>query len=303
MMCLRPSPLDALMSSPKPAVGAAGQIPLKASLDHLCLGSPVPEELARFYVRALDLTLTSAAGGWWGETGQRRLHFVAGAKNSLGYAAYRVASAESLDALRRRLFDAGATILPSPSPRFPRGLCVQDPDGNHLVFDFAPETETETEAGPGQARSARLQHFVVASRNAPRISNFFQHVLGFQLSDVVVDEQGAVRTSFLRCSEEHHSFAVFQAPEDRLDHHCYEASDWNAIRDWGDSMAGERIPIVWGPGRHGPGNNLFLFIHDSDGNWVEISAELEHVATDRPAGVWPHEERTLNTWGRGFLRS
>jgi catechol 2,3-dioxygenase-like lactoylglutathione lyase family enzyme len=301
MMCLRPSPLDALMSSPKPAVGAAGQSPLQASLDHLCLGSPAPEELARFYARALGLSLTSTDGGWWGEGPQRRLHFVVGAKKSLGYAAYRVASAESLDALRQRLFEAGATILPSPSPRFPRGLCVRDPDGNHLVFDFAPETEAVS--GPGQVRSAHLQHFVVASRNAPQISSFFQHVLGFQLSDNVVDEHGAVRTSFLRCSEEHHSFAVFQAPENRLDHHCYEANDWNAIRDWGDSMAGERIPIVWGPGRHGPGNNLFLFIHDSDGNWVEISAELEHVATDRPAGVWPHEERTLNTWGRGFLRS
>jgi catechol 2,3-dioxygenase-like lactoylglutathione lyase family enzyme len=106
------------MSSPKSAVGAAGQTLLHAGLDHLCLGSPAPEELARFYERALGLSLTSSDGGWWGEGTQRRLHFVAGAKNSLGYAAYRVASAESLDALRRRLFEAGATILPSPSPRY-----------------------------------------------------------------------------------------------------------------------------------------------------------------------------------------
>jgi len=35
--------------------------------------------------------------------------------------------------------------------------------------------------------------------------------------------------------------------------------------------------VKWGPGRHGPGNNLFVFIHDLDGNWVEVSAELEHV--------------------------
>jgi len=289
------------MNSPKSAVGEIGQVSLEASLDHICLGSPAPEQLARFYARALGLSLTSAPCGWWGEGGQRRLHFVAGAAKSLGYAAYRVASVEVLDALRRRLVEADVATLPSPSPRFPHGLCVRDPDGNHLVFDVAPQTETAS--SDGHALSARLQHIVVASRNASRISGFFQNVLGFQLSDNVIDEQGAVRTSFLRCSGEHHSFAVFQAPEDRLDHHCYEANDWNAIRDWSDHMASERIQIVWGPGRHGPGNNLFLFVNDSDGNWVEISAELERVAADRPAGVWPHEERTLNIWGRGLLRS
>jgi hypothetical protein len=68
-------------------------------------------------------------------------------------------------------------------------------------------------------------------------------------------------------------------------------------------MAGERIPLKWGPGRHGPGNNLFFFIHDTDGNWVEISAELEVVKPDRAVGAWPHEERTLNRWGIGLLRS
>ena len=61
--------------------------------------------------------------------------------------------------------------------------------------------------------------------------------------------------------------------------------------------------MKWGPGRHGPGNNLFLFVHDPDGNWVELSAELEVVAPDRPTGTWPHEERTLNSWGSAPLRS
>jgi catechol-2,3-dioxygenase len=75
------------------------------------------------------------------------------------------------------------------------------------------------------------------------------------------------------------------------------------IRDWADHFAQARIPIRWGPGRHGPGNNLFIFIHDPDGNWVELSAELEQVQPDRPVGEWPHEERTLNLWGQGLLRS
>jgi catechol 2,3-dioxygenase-like lactoylglutathione lyase family enzyme len=167
-----------------------------------------------------------------------------------------------------------------------------------MVFGVAHPQESACEGLP-----ARLQHIVVASADAARLAEFYQRVLGFVLSDNVVDAEGGVRTSFLRCSSEHHNFAVFQADENRLDHHCYEAGDWSLIRDWGDHMASQHIPIKWGPGRHGPGNNLFLFIHDVDGNWVELSAELEVVTPDRPAGVWPHEERTLNSWGQGFLRS
>jgi catechol 2,3-dioxygenase len=46
-----------------------------------------------------------------------------------------------------------------------------------------------------------------------------------------------------------------------------------------------------------------MFIHDADGNWVEISAEIEQVTAIRLARVWRHEEYTLNSWGQGFLRS
>ena len=59
---------------------------------------------------------------------------------------------------------------------------------------------------------------------------------------------------------------------------------------------------MWGPGRHGPGNNLFVFIEDPDGNWIEISAELE-IIQDRLIKDWPQEEKTLNLWGKAILRS
>ena len=87
-----------------------------------------------------------------------------------------------------------------------------------------------------------------------------------------------------------------------MDHHSYEAGEWNAIRDWCDHFASMNIELMWGPGRHGPGNNLFVFVEDPDGNWIEISAELE-VIHDRPSNDWPQEERTLNLWGKAILRS
>ncbi|MBT6087541.1 MAG: bleomycin resistance protein, partial [Rhodospirillaceae bacterium] len=101
---------------------------------------------------------------------------------------------------------------------------------------------------------------------------------------------------------EHHSFAVFSASEVRCDHHAYEVDDWNAVRDWADHMASLNIKLWWGPGRHGPGNNLFFMIKDLHGHQVEISAELEVMPREMAPRVWPLEERSLNLWGPGWIR-
>ena len=216
---------------------------------------------------------------------------------------FAVSELRDLTALSERLTVAGAAFRYADKPGLlPGAICVSDPDGNNFVFGIVDDDETVPVNG-ATLPAARLQHVVFASRNIERMLDFLVDVIGFVVSDQVFDDQAVLRTAFVRCSPEHHSLAMFSAAEDRLDHHCYEAGEWGFIRDWGDHFASHQIPVKWGPGRHGPGNNLFLFIHDEDGNWVEISAELEHVDFAKPAGSWPHEQRTLNSWGTAPLRS
>ena len=133
--------------------------------------------------------------------------------------------------------------------------------------------------------------------------DFYADKLGFTVSDRVRDAGGVLRACFMRSDLEHHSLAIFRAPEARLDHHSYETGNWGDIRDWADHLARKDIPIVWGVGRHGPGDDLFFMVRDPDENLVEISAEIEQCAAERPAGLWPHAERTLNVWGNAILRS
>jgi hypothetical protein len=75
------------------------------------------------------------------------------------------------------------------------------------------------------------------------------------------------------------------------------------IRDWADRMGSLRIPLWWGPGRHGVGNNLFFMIEDPDGHKVEFSAEIERMPREMAWRTWPHEQRTLNLWGSAWMRS
>jgi catechol 2,3-dioxygenase len=96
---------------------------------------------------------------------------------------------------------------------------------------------------------------------------------------------------------------VFRAPAAGPDHHAYELPDWNAIRDWADRCGALEIPLWWGPGRHGVGNNLFFMIEDPEGYKVEFSAELERMTATQEFRTWPHGPRALNLWGNAWMRS
>jgi catechol 2,3-dioxygenase-like lactoylglutathione lyase family enzyme len=270
---------------------------LGARLYYIELGSPDPLALARFYERAFSAAVSPVGTSYVCRGPDRVLIASPGQPKTLISAGYALKDKAALDALQARLIAKNIEAERTSSLEFADALALRDPSGNRILFGVPKSTTPHVEG-----LSGRIQHVVVASRNAQAMVDFYT-AIGLIESDRVLDDQGALRTVFLRTDHEHHSFAVFQASEDRFDHHCYEASDWNAIRDWGDHFASFRIPVKWGPGRHGPGNNLFLFVHDPDGNWVEISAEIEVTTPDRPTGQWPHEEYTLNSWGSAPLRS
>ena len=277
---------------------------LRASLFEIVLQSADLDGMTDFYARGFGYGFATDAEGCLGTALDRRLRLVPGTPGMVGAVCFAIADEAALMALAGRLENARTPHHFRTWPGM-RGQAIEfaDPDGNRFIFGVVGSADGTVEWTGVSALPARLQHVVFASRNAGDLIDFHERVVGFTLSDRVVDEQGGLRTAFLRCSHEHHSLAVFFAPEDRLDHHCFEAGDWSLIRDWADHFASQRVPLQWGPGRHGPGNNLFMFVHDPEGNWLELSAELEQIGPGRVVGEWQHEERTLNSWGMAHLRS
>ncbi len=267
-------------------------------LHQIRLSSPQPFHLARFYADNLGLNISQDGGGWLCEGAGRSIEIFPGAAKRLQAAVWAVDDGSVDEVLRRLSRHATAVNDRSAGTLESGAVGLRDPAGNVMIFGRPRATST-----PVKDESPRLQHVVFACRDVEPAVAFYTDVIGFTVSDRVRDREGELRSCFLRSDHEHHSLAIFKAPEDRLDHYSFETRDWNNIKDMADSFAARRIRIQWGPGRHGPGNNLFIFVHDPDGNWVELSAELEVVAPDRPEQVWPHEERTLNIWGPAPLRS
>lgn len=270
-----------------------------ARLDHLRRDSTEPERLARFYGELLGDCVEALPGGEWLVQGHRRRLIVgSGANGAVPYFALAMRDAAQLANYAAALEHLGVAREPSPSPLFGDGaFATSDPDGRRVVFGLPVRV-----SGIQSKLPARLQHFVCASERVPEMLAFYRDILGARESDRVLENEDLAAV-FLRSDPEHHSFATFRAPESRPDHHCYETSGWMDIRDWGDRMASLGIPLWWGPGRHGPGNNLFFMIEDPDGHKVEFSAELERMPQEAAFRTWPHEQRTLNLWGSAWMRS
>ena len=273
-----------------------------AYLHHLQLLSEAPARLAEFYGSAMDMRVEPLADESLLCRGPgRRVLFAKGRSKSLGFAAFACRDPQGLEELLERARSEGLEPAASPSPLFDdRAFSVRDPDGNVIVFGLAPQYSEEREAA--SRLHGPLQHLTLATRDPDALEAFYAGRLGFAVSDRVRNEKGEVNTCWTRSNHEHHTLAFFRSRHPGIDHHSYEAGEWTKIRDWADHFAAHNIKLIWGPGRHGPGNNLFVFIADTDGNWIEVSAELE-VIHDRPTKDWPHEERTLNLWGHAIMRS
>jgi catechol 2,3-dioxygenase len=272
---------------------------LGAILDHVCLRSQAPEQLAGFLELAYGMKRREVADGWQCTGPDRTLLVQAGPPNTVAYFAYAFDSPDRLRRHRESLAAKGIVPRPSPSPHFDESAyAFADPDGNVVAFGVRARSSNDT----GEPLPARLQHLALRTPDVAAMAAFYES-LGFMVSDRVQCDEGILRACFMRTDSEHHALALFRAADARFDHLSCETRDANAVIAWADRMASNRIPIHWGIGRHGPGNDVFFMVKDPDGNLIEISADLEVCEAARPAGMWRHEQRTLNLWGNAIMRS
>ena len=233
-----------------------------AHLHHVAFESADPEHLARFYAEAMDMRLERIDGDEWRCEGPAR-RFIA-----------------RRGAARQLAF---------------AGLACRDADGLAALRARAEAEGLAIEPSPSPY--FRDGAFGVRDPDGNLVCFGLARPQGDGFTGLHAPTQHLTFASF-----DVEAFRAFYCDRLGVDHHSYEAGTWNGIRDWCDRFGGLGIELMWGPGRHGPGNNLFAFIADPDGNWIEISAELE-VIHDRPSKDWPQEPRTLNLWGRAIMRS
>jgi catechol 2,3-dioxygenase len=197
----------------------------------------------------MDMGAARQQDGVWVVRGPgRRMLFSKGPARTLVHAGFAVRDAQGLVRLRARADLQDLAPIDADSPFFKAGaFSVTDPDGNDIIFGLAAE-----EPKPARGLRGPIQHLTLATRDVGAIESFYADKLGFGVSDRVLNTDGKVMTCFMRGNHEHHNLACFYQDRQGIDHHSYEAGEWDTIRDWADRLAERDIQVMWAPAAMAP---------------------------------------------------
>ena len=118
----------------------------------------------------------------------------------------------------------------------------------------------------------KLGHVAFVVDDAGKMSEFYQKVLGFRVSDWVEDF-----FAFLRCGPDHHTVNFLTGKKTQMHHIAFEVKDFAQIQNACELLGQKSIPIIWGPLRHGPGHNVSTYHHNPDSHVVEFYIELDQM--------------------------
>ena len=174
-------------------------------------------------------------------------------------------------------------------PGIDRAVRVLAPGGH--VFKLFCGMEQGAQLEPAD-RPVKFEHASVKVMRPAQLERFLKDGLGFRFSD----RMGPL-ASWWHCDDDHHGMAVTFGPRSELHHYAWTMPDLNAIGRVADRLKLNRDQrLVWGPSRHGPGNNLFSYFHDNDGAMIELCADMARMQDYAPR-KWPIGAKTLNLWG------
>lgn len=204
-------------------------------------------------------------------------------------------SVEAVDEVTRRAHRAGITIERRPrlSDDAASGYTVllRDPEGRRIEVN----TGVPEHAGPSRRQEGpdRLSHIVLNSTNLAASKDFFVDVLGFRISDWYENDQ----MIFLTCNDIHHCVVLAPGKWTSLNHVAFEVASADEVMHALGRMRKAGYDTIWGPGRHGPGGNVFCYFVDPAGNVIEYTAELIVLDDEWQPHEWARTAQNADVWG------
>ena len=160
-----------------------------------------------------------------------------------------------------------------PEPSISEMVSFADPKGTTMeVFKrdaFAHQKFTRKGIVP-----YKLGHVAFHVTDVKKFTKFYCDVLGFRESDWMADF-----FSFLPAVRPSHH----QPDGDRFKSplsHCVRLRDWAHMHEACDFLSLNGYKLLWGPGRHGIGHNLFAYHRSPNGLITETFAELDRMSQE-----------------------
>ena len=269
------------------------------SISHVALKTRNVEQQTHFYTQMVGLGEAERdnAGQVYlrCNTNHHSVVLIPSSETGLHHYALDVGSPAALEAAAKALSKAGIPYETEGPAELGQGtsLRLRDPD-NYVVELIGEMAQVAPTYGARAVQPRKLGHVTLLVDDCKRSAEFYSEVLGFRVSDWVDDI-----FLWMRCNPDHHGLAFAKAGAIKMHHFAFELKDFSYLARQADHLMHNGYVLLYGPGRHGPGENHFEYFRDPEGNLVEFMSNIQQIwddATYEPK-VWDSQKRWVNLWG------
>ncbi|GAA4681420.1 VOC family protein [Gordonia humi] len=254
---------------------------------------------ADFYENVWGLSTVERGeeGAWLRGTGEEHhvLQLTAADQNGLGRITFAVSTPADVDEAARRLAERDIPIVAGPGPtgEIAAGYGVSFVDLEGRVVQLLADAYAVAAMHRADAVPVGVTHIVLNTVDIDAAVAFYTDVLGMRVSDWSEHQM-----AFLRCNSDHHSIAFNQAGWTAINHVAYEMPSVDHFMRGIGRLRHHGVLPMWGPGRHGPGDNTFSYFADPGGLVCEYTSGIAQVEEDRwLCRVWRRVPELSDTWG------
>ena len=271
-------------------------------MGHVTFETPDVQRQAAYYSEVMGLQLQSDGDRAILSTGlgEEAIVFKPGNAARLTNIALQVASDVELSDIGSALQSHG--VKPERrsdiSPSLGSAMVFTDPKGTEV--ELFTEGKLTGNCPIGGVAPLKLGHVACLVPDAKAISEFYIKALGFRVSDWIEDY-----FAFLRCGPDHHTLNFITGAGNFMHHFAFQLNDWGHLQKACDVLAQHKRTLIWGPGRHGVGHNVFVYHRDPDDHIIELFAEMDQM-NDESLGFfeprpWHHDRpQRPKVWERKF---
>jgi catechol 2,3-dioxygenase len=268
---------------------------LLAHLAHVEIVTPKLEESAAFFKDVFGMDEAGRDGQsvylrCWGDHYHHSLILTAGDQPALGHGAWRTHGPEELDQAVASIEAAGTTgAWVEQSVGHGRAYRFQGPSGHPLEIFWeveryqAPPDRRSTYPDRPQRHGTRgiaprqLDHITVATRDVMGDAAWYRDTLGFRFMafnrldhapDMIVF--GVVTTN-----ETSHDLGLagdFSGMAGRVNHVAFWMEESGDLLRAADLLIESGTPVEFGPGRHGIGEQMYLYFREPGGMRIELNS-------------------------------
>ncbi|HEX9033217.1 MAG TPA: catechol 2,3-dioxygenase [Streptosporangiaceae bacterium] len=167
------------------------------------------------------------------------------------------------------------------------------PKLNPRPYVFSPVQGGEAGDQPGGRPPGiappRMDHVLVTAEEVGEATRFYTSVLGFRVTEQLLDGNGHQVGTWMERSHTPHDLAVVAGPNGGLHHFAFWLDDWDHIRAAADVLAYNGISVDVGPTRHGITRGSTIYFFDPLGTRNEVFTGGYRPDPDFPVITWTED--------------